>query len=148
MITLVGMQDDFNDAVKELIELDYDAVEAYETAINRLESKRYKDILSEFKADHERHIKELSTVLKKHKQEFPTGPDASKQWLAKGKVVLATLVGDDAILAAMSSNEDDTNIAYERMNERSDKWEDAVDVLERGLKDEKRHKAWLAGPHR
>jgi len=147
MVTLVGMQGNFESALKELVELDYDAIEAYEAAINRLENGRYKDVLNGFKADHQRHVTDLSGLLKKHNQEPPTGPSIGKQWLTKGKVVLANLVGDDAILAAMSSNEDDTNTAYERMNERLDKWEDAVEILKRGLTDEKRHKAWLAGSH-
>ncbi|KJV81801.1 hypothetical protein RHORCCE3_0998 [Rickettsia hoogstraalii str. RCCE3] len=36
MTTLVGIQNNFADAIKELIELDYDAIEAYKTAINRI----------------------------------------------------------------------------------------------------------------
>jgi hypothetical protein len=36
MVTLVGTQDSFAGVIKELIELDYDAVEAYEAAIGGL----------------------------------------------------------------------------------------------------------------
>lgn len=42
MVTLVGMQDDFGTTLKDLVELEYDAVEAYEAAINRLDNKEYK----------------------------------------------------------------------------------------------------------
>ena len=38
MTTLVGTQKNF---ASELIELDYDAIEAYKAAINRLENKRF-----------------------------------------------------------------------------------------------------------
>lgn len=143
MVTMVGKQAEFGDALKELVELDYDAVEAYETAINRLENTEYKLKLQEFMNDHRRHIQELSDVLKKHNCDIPTGPSTGKQWLAKGKVVLANLVGDKTILSAMLSNEEDTNTAYERMNERTDKWDDAKNALSRGLKDEEVHKEWL-----
>ncbi len=143
MVTKVGMQSDFADALKDLVELDFDAVEAYEAAINRLDNIEYKSKLREFKKDHERHITELSDVLKSHNETAPTGPSMGKQWLTKGKVVLGEIVGDNGILAAMITNEIDTNTAYERMNEREDKWLEAVYALQRGLDDEKRHKAWL-----
>jgi hypothetical protein len=48
MVTRVGMQTEFIEAVKELIELDYDAIGAYEAAIIRLErqntGKNYKNL--------------------------------------------------------------------------------------------------------
>jgi hypothetical protein len=66
-----------------------------------------------------------------------------KELLTKGKVIIANLVGDKAVLMAMASNEVDTNTAYERMNSREDKWVDAIDILKKGLADEKRHAAWL-----
>ena len=45
--------------------------------------------------------------------EAPSEGD-SKQMLTTGKVALASLMGDGAILAAMKTNEDDTVTAYER----------------------------------
>lgn len=139
----MGMQSDFTAALKDLVELDFDAVEAYEAAINRLNNAEYKSKLTEFKSDHERHITELSGVLKNHGEEAPTGPSIGKQWIAKGKVILAEIIGDNGILVAMKTNEMDTNIAYERMNAREDKWLEAVYILQRGLEDEKKHKSWL-----
>jgi len=142
MVTKVGTQSDFAAALKDLLELDYDAIEAYEAAINRLEDAEYKSKLTGFKEDHQRHTREITALLQAHGEEAPTGP-SSKQWLTKGKVVLAQIVGDGGILAAMQTNEVDTNTAYQRMNEHEHKWLDATDLLSRGLKDEKRHKAWL-----
>ncbi|HJD65028.1 MAG TPA: PA2169 family four-helix-bundle protein [Rickettsia endosymbiont of Diachasma alloeum] len=97
MTTLVGIQNNFVDAIKELVELDYDAIEAYEAAINRITDENYKTQLQRFKEDHERHVKELNELLLQHKEEKVTGP-SSKQWLTKGKVVLATQISDKAIL--------------------------------------------------
>ncbi|RZI45260.1 DUF2383 domain-containing protein [Candidatus Finniella inopinata] len=143
MATFVGTQSDFVKALKELIELDYDAVEAYQAAINRLDNTTYIEKLESFKADHQRHITELSILLKKHSEDAPTGPSLAKQWLTKGKVVLANLVGDNTILSAMRSNEEDTNKAYERMQNYPDMWQDGIEILKRGLEDERRHKAWF-----
>ncbi|MBS0184905.1 MAG: DUF2383 domain-containing protein [Proteobacteria bacterium] len=63
MATLVGTQTKFSDALKSLLELDYDAIEAYKAAIERLENQTYKDKLTEFQEDHERHVEELSALL-------------------------------------------------------------------------------------
>lgn len=143
MVTLVGMQANFEDALKDLIELDYDAIEAYETAINRLHNQEFKEKLNIFKADHEWHIQELVNVLKKRNIDPPSGPSVGKQWLTKGKVILANLIGDNSILRAMISNELDTNTAYERFFLREDIWPEAQDIIRRSFEDEKRHKKWL-----
>ena len=143
MVTMVGMQGDFSSALKDLIELDYDAVEAYEAAINRLDNEDYKKALTEFKQDHERHISELSDLLREHGETPPKGASIGKQWLTKGKVLLGNIIGDDAILAAMKSNEIDTNTAYERMSIHDKIWDNAKDIIKAGLEDERRHKDWL-----
>ena len=66
-----------------------------------------------------------------------------KQILTQGKVVFANLLGDKAILKAMKTNEDDTNVAYERLNSHPGKLTEAIMALEQGLRDERRHRAWL-----
>lgn len=142
MVTMVGTQSDLIAAIKDLIELDYDAVEAYEAALNRLDREEYKKKLDEFKADHERHIEELSTYLKVKNEKAPES-GSMKQLLTQGKVVLGNMIGDISILQAMQSNESDTNTAYERMNQRTDTEEEIKDVLARGLEDEKKHYQWL-----
>lgn len=142
MTTLVGTQNDFYDALFALCELDYDAIEAYKAAINRLENEGYKQQLLEFMHDHERHVREITMVLEKHQQQIPKGPDM-KQYLTQGKVVLSNILGDKAILRAMLSNEVDTNSAYERVSKHTHMWTDALTLVEQGLNDEKRHKQWL-----
>jgi rubrerythrin len=143
MTTFVGTQEKLEDAIAELIELDYAAAEAYQAAIDRLENSDYKQKITEFKEDHERHIQELSELLTKHNHEAPQPGNTAKQLLTTGKVALANMVGDNTILVALKSNEADTNTAYERMSEREDKWPEAQEIIEQGLQDERRHKEWL-----
>jgi bacterioferritin (cytochrome b1) len=143
MVTFVGNQEDFSEALKELLELDYSAVDAYEAAIERLENPGYQQKLEEFKGDHERHIQEISSLLSKNHQDVPEKGSLGKQLLATGKVVLANMMGDNTILQAMKSNEIDTNTAYERMRDHKNKWPEAEDIISRGLNDEKKHKEWL-----
>jgi rubrerythrin len=142
MTTFVGTQTKFCDALTELLELDAAAVKAYETAINNLKNSAVREKLQLFKADHERHIAEIGTVLKNRALPF-TSTDGVKEVLASGKTYLAQLFGDKAIIAAMITNEDDTNTAYERMHERTDKWPETIEIIERGWQDEIRHRNWL-----
>lgn len=142
MTTFVGKQQDFGKAAVSLLELEYDAIEAYLKAIEELESIDYKDKLREFASDHDRHIRQLSMLLRMHRVDFSPGPDL-KQWLTKGKVMLGNLMGDKSILSAMHANEIDTNTAYDHMLEREDIWDDAQEILENAREDERKHKAWL-----
>jgi rubrerythrin len=148
MVTMVGTQKNFIEAIKELVELEYDAISAYETAFKNLENPEYKKKFDEFKSDHQRHIKELSNFLLVNNEECPSGPDTLKKLLVNGKVELASLFGDQNILNAVLSNEEDTNIAYERINQRLGEYSDEKggkisEIIARGLSDEKKHKSWL-----
>jgi len=142
MVALFGIQNDFRDAIQSLIKLDYAAVAAYQEAIEHLEKQEYKDKLAEFKNDHERHISELSSVFKTMGG-IPPKSAGIKQLFTQGKVVFADLLGDKAILKAMKSNEDDTNQAYYNINKHPDITNEAIDALEAGLEDERKHRAWI-----
>lgn len=130
--------DDLND----LIELDYDAVEAYRAAIERLDDSMSKRQLGEFMRDHERHTRELASCVRELGGRPATKGDA-KRYLTKGKVVLADLAGDKAILRAMKSNEDETNSKYENALKRPDYSPQVRSLLEKNLSDERRHRAWI-----
>ena len=142
MVTFVGQQEDLINAIKSLIELDYDAIKAYESATHRLQNDDYIETLNGFKSDHARHVKELSSYLTQHHQTPPHEADV-KSVLTQGKVVIAGLINDEAILKAMLSNEEDTNTAYERICSRSDLPDDLLEILKRGLEDEKKHYNWI-----
>lgn len=140
MTTRVGSEDDPIRMLEHLIALDFDAIEAYEAAIDRLDNVQYQARLAAFLADHRRHVEELSPLVRRLGGEPPGGPGA-KRLLAQGKVYLADLAGDEAILRAMRSNEDDTNEAYGRAVGKAPKEAEAI-VL-RGREDERRHREWL-----
>jgi rubrerythrin len=142
MVTFTGTQSDFFDALKDLVELELDAIGAYQAAIDRLDSEEYKKQLEKFKSQHLKHVEELSKYLNNNNKDVPKEP-STKQWLTKGKTILASLIGDKTILKAMHSNEEDTNTAYERMNNRNDVPSDIKDQLSNFFSDEKNHKLWL-----
>lgn len=129
------------DDLNELIELEYDAIAAYRAAIDRLDNPGYKSKLSEFMTDHQTHVEDLSRLVREEGGAVEEDGDAKKV-LTKGKVVLADMVGDEAILKAMNSNEDQTNSKYEKAVE-NDYPGHIQSVLLKALEDERRHKTWV-----
>jgi uncharacterized protein (TIGR02284 family) len=128
--------------LNNLIELDYDAIEAYKAAIDRLSGLSDKQQLGEFLADHRRHVTELSLIVRNFGSE-PRKHGDIKQVLTKGKVVLGGLIGERSVFEAMKSNEDDTNRIYEKATNEPGMPVDVLAVLERNLADERRHRAWF-----
>jgi uncharacterized protein (TIGR02284 family) len=125
-----------------LIELDFDAIEAYKAAVERLVDTSDKAQLGQFLEDHRRHVSDLSSLVSQMNGTPKNHADV-KQILTKGKVVLGGLIGDRAILQAMKSNEDDTNRAYEKALGKSIAPAHIREALERNLQDERRHRAWI-----
>ena len=142
MTTTVGTENTLESMLEDLVQLDYDAADAYQAAIDRLKDARFRSTLAEFKRDHLRHITELGDILSSMGRTPPKEGDM-KALLAKGKVVIAGLMGDEAILQAMRTNEADTNTAYERAVQFKGLPSNTRDVLQRGLEDERRHCEWI-----
>ena len=131
--------------LNDLIAVDFDAIEAYEAAIERLEDADGRAQLRSFLGDHQRHTTELSAHVRSLGGRPVTKPDF-KRFLTKGKVVLANLAGDTAVLKAMRSNEEQTNSAYEEALREADSFScprEVRDTLQKNLADERRHKSWI-----
>ncbi len=142
MATTIGNETNLIDTLNNLIRLDFDAIEAYQAAINRLQDATCKEQLTQFMRDHERHTQDLSAIVTQLSSTPATEGDL-KAWLTQGKVVIGNLTGDSGILKAMKSNEDDTNTAYEQALGRGDATPDVQEVLQRNLDDERRHRSWI-----
>jgi len=142
MATMVGNQKDLAKLLNSLIELDFDAISAYRAAIEKLDSAEDKGALRGFMADHERHTVDLRAFVMRFGEKPAEGADV-KVVLTKGKVVIASLLGDRAILEAMKTNEDETNRAYERATARTDLPDDLRAILNKNLADERRHREYI-----
>lgn len=145
MATLVGATEkDVIKLLEDLVHLDYDAIDAYEAAIDRLKNAGDKQQLASFLDDHVQHTRNLGAFLRRMGREPPTKGDF-KRMLTKGKVLFGGMFSDRAILVAMKTNEDDTNRAYERALRHENVPSDIVEVLSKNLADERRHRAWIQG---
>ena|SRR5579871_5809651 len=142
MVTTVGTESELVDLLMDLIKLDYDAIEAYNSAIQKLKNKSFADQMRVFRDDHERHTKNLRPFVTQLGKKAPTSGDA-KSLLTTGKVAMAALLGDKAILMAMKTNEDDTNTAYERATGHAGLTAELRKILSGNLSDERRHRTWI-----
>jgi len=74
--------------------------------------------------------------------EAPTSGDM-KQMLTTGKIALAEIIGDAAILKAMKTNEDDTVTAYERATRHEDSIPASKAFFMQAHQDEEKHRNWM-----
>ncbi|MDF3420258.1 ferritin-like domain-containing protein [Sulfitobacter sp. KE29] len=142
MPTTVGTETTAADLIKNLLILEYDAIAAYDSTIERLENAEYRQQIETFRQDHEAHVQELGRIADTMGIDKPMDGDM-KQWLTTGKVALADLAGDNAILKAMKTNEDDTVAAYQQALDNDITDAKLRPLMEKGLADERRHRAWM-----
>jgi uncharacterized protein (TIGR02284 family) len=129
--------------LNDLLQLDHDAVGAYEVAIEALSTPAYKQTLRRFKGDHERHIQELSQLISERGGEPHHMPHATTGMFKLAMQGAGALGGGDkSVLLAFKANERQVRDKYRRMAEAA---EDLVvaDVLARGSDDESKHYGWV-----
>jgi rubrerythrin len=143
MATTVGTESSIESLVKDLISLEHDAIAAYDSTIDRLDNPQAKQQVATFRGDHQQHLSVLHEMARELNVEPPSGGDMKKM-LTTGKVALADMMGgDDAILKAMKTNEDDTVAAYERASRHGDAIPKSKAFFAKALEDERRHRAWM-----
>lgn len=142
MITTVGTQDSYGDLLAALLKLEHDAIAAYETTLEKLESLSAKANIQGFLDDHHRHVRDLKALAADAGIAPPDG-GSMKEMLTTGKVQLAGLMGDSAVIGAMRSNEEDTVAAYERAKDHSGLEPRAREVFTQAYEDELRHRDWM-----
>lgn len=128
--------------LNDLLQLDHDAVQAYGIAIALLRNERYKQTLAGFRADHERHIDELTTLIS-----AKGGTPVQLPHLPSGVFKLAMQAigaagGDRAVLLAFKANERQVRDKYRRIA-REVHTADVTSTLARNADDENRHYLWV-----
>lgn len=125
----------------ELIRFDYDAIGAYTAAIDDVRESEIREVFVRFREDHERHVLDLSAIVRRLGGTPPTKPDL-RGFMRKTMTKVAGLGGTKGTLEAMKSNE---RVLSERYAyHRSFEWpSDIRQAIDRGQEDEKRHLTWI-----
>jgi rubrerythrin len=132
------------DGLNDLLQLDHDAIGAYDVAIEKLADRDHANQILGFRRDHERHIQELNELIaalggEAKNQPHLTGP--FKQALQS----LGALGGDKGVLAAFRQNELQVRSKYELYAAKANHWPQNVKrAIDRNALDEERHYRWVA----
>lgn len=131
------------DGLNDLLQLDHDAIGAYEIAIDKLQDRDHAQQIAGFKRDHERHIQELNVAIAglggtAKNEPHATGP--FKQALQS----LGGLAGDKGILIAWRTNELQVRTKYDAYASKANHWgPDLKRLVDRNALDEERHYEWV-----
>lgn len=142
-----GAQTPLSDAkvvsiLNDLLQLDHDALSGYSVAIASLKNQEYRDRLRTFRSDHERHVRELSELIKNrgatpiNVMHLPTGVFKLALQGAAG------LGGDMSVLVTFKANERQVRDKYRRYAFLAFP-EDVTPILNAAAADEDKHYAWV-----
>jgi rubrerythrin len=127
--------------LNDLLQLDHDAVGAYGIAIHATTDESRRETLREFRADHERHIEEITRLIQDRGGKPIQAPHLPTSIFKLAIQKAGTLGGETALLLAFKANERQSRDKYRRAAEDSDDLE-VADVLARAADDEIRHYDW------
>lgn len=127
--------------LNSLIQLDVDAIHAYDQSISACTMAELKGKLSDFRGDHDRHVRELSDCVR----ELGGQPDVRRdlKGFFIGGFTAIVSQGDHSALVAMQTNEELTNSYYRRALEMEGLSPEIRDLLEKNFADEQRHLQWI-----
>ncbi len=134
------MARDVIEVLNDLIQLDRDAIAAYDQAIEACEHAHIKEMLTTFRDDHGRHVMDLSACVASLGG-VPAQTRDLKGKLIEGFTAIASR-GDQSALLAMRGNEELSNRLYDAAMSEELTIE-ARAIVERNYDDERRHLAWL-----
>ncbi len=128
--------------LNSLIQLDIDAVQAYDQAIKNIDDPVIRERMGDFRGDHHAHITDLSALVRRMAGTPPAYSPDFKGFLLQGFTAIRSATGTAGALKAMEINEKLTNRTY------SDaigwNWtREAKIMVERNFSDEKRHLEYI-----
>lgn len=128
--------------LKKLMQLDVDAVRAYEQALKHIDDPKIHAAIASFRDDHQRHIGDLSGAISSLGEQPPSlSPDVKGVFL-EGFTALRSVTGQQGALKAMKGNEKLTNRSYaEALKEALPA--DIEAVVRRNYEDEQRHLSYI-----
>lgn len=128
--------------LNSLIQLDVDAIHAYEQAIKNIDVESVKMRLTEFRQDHERHVTELSSEVRKLGGTPPSHKRDAKGFVIQGMTAIRSMTGTEGALKAMQTNEKLTTRNYGQAVSKPFP-PDVMTILQRNAADERRHLEYI-----
>jgi hypothetical protein len=128
--------------LNDLLQLDHDAIGAYEIAIEQLRNREHALQIEGYKRDHERHIRELNDLILSLGGSPTNEPHATAP-LKQGMQKIAAAAGDRALLLAWRANELQVMSKYDGYAQKAVFWpSEAKRLIDRNALDEEKHYQW------
>ena len=132
------------DGLNDLLQLDHDALAAYDLAISKLEDRDHASQITGFRRDHERHVYELNELVTRLGGTPVNHPHATGPFKTALQS-LGGLAGDKGLLMAFRTNELQVRTKYDTYASKAMLWPPEVKrVIDGAALDEERHYAWVA----
>jgi rubrerythrin len=128
--------------LQSLVQLDIDAMRAYEQALKSIDVREVHDRIHDFYLDHERHVRTLSAVIVSYGEKAPEWKSDVKGFFISSFTAIRSSTGTEGALKAMRSNEKLTNSTYEAAEEW-DMPENLMTIIREHLTDERRHLSYI-----
>ncbi len=125
-----------------LMRLDHDAVLAYNRAIDDIATRSIKAALQRFRSDHERHVGNLSDMVRNEGGEPPSLSRDARGVFLEGMTAVQSEMGERAALKACETGEKYVNYKYNQAV-NDDFPRHVKQLLERNYDDEKHHLAYI-----
>ncbi len=133
------------DGLNDLLQLDHDALAAYDVAIAKLEDRDHASQIAGYRRDHERHVRELNELVTRLGGTPVNHPHATGPFKTALQS-LGGLAGDKGLLMAFRTNELQVRTKYDTYASKAMLWPPEVKrVVDGAALDEERHYAWVAG---
>jgi hypothetical protein len=143
MATQIGTQSTLGDMLNSLIELNHDNISAFDAALKRIEREDFRIRLRAMGGDMRRQIDEIKPHVQARTTNVSNNP-SPKEVLTKGRVLLASLIGDQTILKALHTMQQDMQEAYSRAVAYEHDSPDVKQLLQNHLTKQREHTTWLA----
>jgi uncharacterized protein (TIGR02284 family) len=126
------------DKLASICQLDIDAIHAYIKANDHVDMPEIRNTISRFQADHARHVKDLSDMIRNYGGEPPEFSKDFKGFLLQAFASIRSMTGTEGALKALRGGEKMTNQAYDDAVSQSFPPMVLV-LLKRNYEDEQRH---------
>jgi rubrerythrin len=120
------------------------ACEVYKDVLAHVTTNSIYHTLTEFLKDHQRHVDDLTNLIRQFTGDAPSMYRDIKGLLLGGVTTIRSMTGEEGALKALKSAEENVLKHYQAAL-RKDLTDEAIqDLCQRNLKDEERHGQYLA----
>ncbi len=128
--------------LSRLMQLDVDAIHAYEQAIEKIEHASIKETITRFREAHKTHVLQLKAAISQLGGQPPAETPDLKGYLIEGFTALRSVTGTEGALKALQGNEQLTNKRYREALD----WEVPTEIsklIEKNHQDEQEHLRYI-----